>query len=206
MPNICVHFICHLSNRTTSCYHSITKKSLPTIDSHYNQVKSGDRSLVSDAEGTFGTNNPSLTGFSQADRSAYGTVATPAQAVGFGGNNSIEGQLLKDYYGSNQPAHLMASPIQQLKEEMLEIYAPAGRLGLVIDCPTSEDTPIVHAIKDTCPIRSEIYVGDKLVAVDDEDVREFNAVQVSRLISKKSEQKRRKLTIIRTSRGRDGMY
>jgi C-terminal processing protease CtpA/Prc len=65
---------------------------------------------------------------------------------------------------------------------------------------------VVHAIKDTCPIRKEIYVGDRLVAVDDVDVRGMTAIDVSKLISKKSGQAKRKLTIIRNARGREGMY
>ena len=56
----------------------------------------------------------------------------------------------------------------------------------------------MHAIKDTCPIRNEIHVGDILIAVDDIDVTAMTAVEVSRLISKKSNQERRKLTLIRS--------
>lgn len=43
-------------------------------------------------------------------------------------------------------------------------------------------------------------MGDKLVAVDDEDVRDMTAVQVSKLLSKKSGNESRKLTIIRSLR------
>jgi len=88
-----------------------------------------------------------------------------------------------------------------IREELLEIYAPSGKLGVVVDTPSSSPMPVVHAIKDTCPIRNEIRVGDKLVAVDDEDVREMTAMQVSRLIGKKSGNEVRKLTIIRSYRG-----
>ena len=63
----------------------------------------------------------------------------------------------------------------------------------------SSSTPIVHAIKDTCPIRAEVYVGDKLVAVDGIDVREMEATDVSKLIGSKSGQSERKLTIIRSA-------
>jgi hypothetical protein len=42
-------------------------------------------------------------------------------------------------------------------------------------------------------------VGDKLVAVDDEDVRTMTAVKVSKLISRKSANPSRKLTIVRTT-------
>ena len=83
---------------------------------------------------------------------------------------------------------------------MIDVHAPKGKLGLVVDAPDDALTPVVHAVKDSCPIRDEICVGDRLVAVDDVDVREMTAVEVSRLLSRKSGQERRKLTIIRTSR------
>ena len=93
---------------------------------------------------------------------------------------------------------MITSPYQQ-REEILEIYAPSGKLGIVIDTPPTSSTPIVHAIKDTCPIRAEVYVGDKLVAVDGIDVREMEATDVSKLIGSKSGQSERKLTIIRSA-------
>eukprot|EP00573_Skeletonema_grethae_P001553 CAMPEP_0201689906 /NCGR_PEP_ID=MMETSP0578-20130828/3432_1 /ASSEMBLY_ACC=CAM_ASM_000663 /TAXON_ID=267565 /ORGANISM="Skeletonema grethea, Strain CCMP 1804" /LENGTH=669 /DNA_ID=CAMNT_0048174709 /DNA_START=159 /DNA_END=2168 /DNA_ORIENTATION=+ len=81
-------------------------------------------------------------------------------------------------------------------EEVIDIFAPAGKLGVVIDTP-NDDAPVVHAVKDTSPIATQVRVGDKLVAVDDEDVRAMTAIKVSKLISKKSTQEARKLTIIR---------
>ena len=177
--------------------------SIPTLDSDYNNIQACTFS-VSDAGGTLGsggTNNKSLSNFSQA-----------ASALGFGLSPSVSGpsSSLTGNNNNNQQhpyhQHLIQSPYTTQREEYIEIYAPAGKLGVVIDTPMSSSTPIVHAIKDTCPIKNEIYVGDKLVAVDDVDVREYQAVDVSMLIGNKSSQERRKLTIIRTARGRDGMY
>ena len=93
-----------------------------------------------------------------------------------------------------------------VREEILEIQAPAGKLEVLVDAPPDSATPVVHAIMDTCPIRDKIHVRGRLVAVDGVDVREMDAGAVSRCISKKSAQERRKLTIVRTTRGRDGMY
>lgn len=138
------------------------------------------------ADGTIGSQDQSLTGYSQANTSVFGTVNNASTT---GGDHR---------YSSHLP------PPQH--EEMLEIYAPAGKLGLVIDTSEEASTPFVHAIKDTCPIRNDIYVGDKLIAVDDVDVRDMSSMEVSRLISRKSGQEKRKLTIIRTAMGRDGMY
>jgi C-terminal processing protease CtpA/Prc len=81
-------------------------------------------------------------------------------------------------------------------EEMIDVYAPAGKLGVVIDTPT-DGAPVVHAIKDTSVLAGKIMVGDKLVAVDDTDVRTMTAIKVSKLLSRKSENESRKLTVVR---------
>eukprot|EP00557_Chaetoceros_sp_GSL56_P002574 CAMPEP_0176495116 /NCGR_PEP_ID=MMETSP0200_2-20121128/10476_1 /TAXON_ID=947934 /ORGANISM="Chaetoceros sp., Strain GSL56" /LENGTH=498 /DNA_ID=CAMNT_0017892955 /DNA_START=192 /DNA_END=1688 /DNA_ORIENTATION=- len=83
------------------------------------------------------------------------------------------------------------------KEEIIEIYAPAGKLGVVIDTPNT-GAPILHRIKETCPIADKLRVGDRLIAVDDEDVRSMTAVKVSKLISQKSANPTRKFTIVRS--------
>lgn len=82
-------------------------------------------------------------------------------------------------------------------EELLDIFAPEGKLGVVIDTPDDYSAPVVHAIKDTSPIADKIQVGDKIVALDDEDVRAMTAIEVSKLISRKSNNVSRKLTVIR---------
>jgi C-terminal processing protease CtpA/Prc len=78
-------------------------------------------------------------------------------------------------------------------EEILNIYAPAGKLGVVIDTP-NEGAPVVHAVKETSIIAGKIQVGDKLVAVDE---RTMTAIKVSKLLSQKSNNESRKLTVVR---------
>lgn len=82
-------------------------------------------------------------------------------------------------------------------EEILDVEAPAGKLGVVIDTP-NDGAPVVHAVKDSSVISDKVQVGDLLIAVDDQDVRSMSAIQVSKLISKKSGQAVRKLTLVRT--------
>ena len=84
-----------------------------------------------------------------------------------------------------------------VKEDLLHVFAPPGKLGVVIDTP-DDGAPVVHAVKDSSVIADKIQVGDKLVAVDDEDVRAMTAIKVSKLISRKSANASRKLSIIRT--------
>merc|ERR1719232_1101164 len=74
---------------------------------------------------------------------------------------------------------------EDVREELVDVYAPSGKLGVVIDTP-DDGAPVVHAVKDASPIATRVQVGDKLVAVDDEDVRAMTAIKVSKLISRKS--------------------
>lgn len=171
------------------------------MDSDYNHVNSGNFSL-SDAGGTLGSQSQCLTNFSHA---AAGWMTHPAANTGMV-NESVERRMYTDYYGIIDTRSSKPITPSSMKEEILELYAPAGILGLVIDAPSSSNSPLVHAVKDTCPIKDQVCVGDKLVAVDDVDVRKMSAIEVSRLISRKSGQTKRKLTIIRTARGGNGMY
>eukprot|EP00546_Thalassionema_frauenfeldii_P017544 CAMPEP_0178896896 /NCGR_PEP_ID=MMETSP0786-20121207/1440_1 /TAXON_ID=186022 /ORGANISM="Thalassionema frauenfeldii, Strain CCMP 1798" /LENGTH=326 /DNA_ID=CAMNT_0020567375 /DNA_START=22 /DNA_END=1003 /DNA_ORIENTATION=- len=82
-------------------------------------------------------------------------------------------------------------------DERVEVVAPAGKLGMVIDTP-SGGVPVVHAIKNSSVLANEIMVGDRLISVDDEDTTEYTAVQVSKLISQKEKQEKRILTFLRT--------
>ena len=142
---------------------------------------SGDTSTVSCADGTFG----SLT--RQSSKSGSNTLSSRALTTGqsiFTDDSSFEAHL------RNQN--------KRLKEEVLEIIAPPGKLGVVIDTPDN-GAPVVHAIKDSSCIGNELQVGDQLIAVDDEDVQAMTAIKVSKLISKKSNNPTRKLTIIRST-------
>jgi C-terminal processing protease CtpA/Prc len=76
------------------------------------------------------------------------------------------------------------------------VYAPAGRLGIVLDSPDKEG-PIVYVIKENSPMFEAIDVGDRLIAVDEVDVRQMTPTKVSKLIGKRSSNPMRKLTLLR---------
>ncbi len=145
------------------------------------------RSYVSDAVGTWGSRSSRRTGAAEKqedDRTAMGnhTIFSddPTYIQPRYNDGSIDGD----------------DDNNMVREEMLEVYAPSGKLGVVIDNPDGRN-PTIHAVKDTSHIASQISVGDRIVAVDDEDVRGMSAMKVSRLISRKSNNASRKLTIIR---------
>jgi C-terminal processing protease CtpA/Prc len=82
-------------------------------------------------------------------------------------------------------------------EQRFDVVAPAGKLGMVIDTPNG-GVPVVHAIKDTSVLVDRVRVGDRLLSVDGEDCTAMTAMQVSKLISLKSEKPARVLMFARS--------
>jgi len=82
-------------------------------------------------------------------------------------------------------------------EERFDVVAPAGKLGMVIDTPNG-NIPVVHAIKETSVLADQVRVGDRLLSVDGEDCVGMTAMQVSKLISLKSEKPARVLVFARS--------
>lgn len=154
---------------------------MATVDYDYSKAYGGggDNS-VSSAGGTFG---------SQTHTQAAGGAATLG-TTGGPSSGPLDGNFPESgsqFRGQNA----------NVREELVDIYAPPGKLGVVIDTP-DDGAPVVHAVKDSSVIADKLQVGDKLVAVDDEDVRSMTAIKVSKLISRKSANASRKLSIIRT--------
>jgi hypothetical protein len=91
----------------------------------------------------------------------------------------------------------------QIEDNQFVIYAPAGKLGLVVDNP-DDGAPVIHAIKEDSVLADQVRVGDRLVGVDEVDVRSLSPVKVSKLISKRSTNPLRKLTLTRAKPDVDG--
>jgi len=77
------------------------------------------------------------------------------------------------------------------------VIAPPGKLGVIVDTAPEGGSPFVCEIKETSPLRGEIRLEDKIVAVDNEDVQRMDAVEVSRILARKSRQPERKITVVR---------
>lgn len=69
------------------------------------------------------------------------------------------------------------------------VEVPPGKLGMIIDTPDN-GPPVVHTIKPESILCATVSAGDLLLSVDDENVTHMTAVQVSKLISMKSDQQR----------------
>ena len=130
--------------------------------------------------------------------SAGGTFGSNTQNISLPANAGATGAALGTYGDDGSYDNHFRNSGNNVKEEILHIFAPPGKLGVVIDTP-DDGAPVVHAVKDSSVVVDKVQVGDKLVAVDDEDVRTLTAIKVSKLISRKSANPSRKLTILRTT-------
>ncbi|GAX09588.1 hypothetical protein FisN_38Lh009 [Fistulifera solaris] len=146
------------------------QQSLPTIDYDYTRSYGAgqDGSVVSSAAGTMGD------------------TVTP----------SVTTTLLNRMGDTRAPSERFSKSTR-----VVEIVAPAGKLGVVLDASDDPEDPIgcpvVHTVKENSPLIGQLQVGDKLIALDDDDVRGMTAMQVSKLISMKSANPRRKFTVLR---------
>lgn len=79
---------------------------------------------------------------------------------------------------------------------ILHIIAPPGKLGVIID-DSPEGECHVCDIRDSCPIRSQIQLDDKIMSVDDEDVQTMSAMDVSMMLGQRRRNAQRKITVLR---------
>lgn len=86
---------------------------------------------------------------------------------------------------------------------MYIVYAPKGKLGIVLENPDSNG-PIVYIIKEMSPLFGKLNVGDRLIAVDEVDVRSLSPVNISKLINKRSSNPMRKLTLVKVPPKEEG--
>ena len=83
------------------------------------------------------------------------------------------------------------------KGDMIEVYAPSGPLGIVID--TTPDGPMIHSIKATSPLINMVVAGDIVIGIDEVNTEAMSAATLTRIMAKRSQQPRRKISVIRLS-------
>lgn len=88
------------------------------------------------------------------------------------------------------------APLPSAGRMRVDIVAPAGKLGLIID--TCADGPVVHSVKSTSPLQGLVFKGDLVVAIDDEETVEWSAHYLTKLVAKKSKCER-KITVLRNN-------
>lgn len=85
----------------------------------------------------------------------------------------------------------------------IDIIAPSGKLGFILVNPEPPEPlgpSFVYNIRKDSPLISLLQLGDKILALDDEDVTDLSAESISKLLGSKSSEIGRKITILRESK------
>ena len=114
------------------------------------------------------------------------------------GDDSTMEDVYRSPSGSDASYYRRESPSTS-KVHQFTVVAPAGKLGVVFDDHRTGDMPVVHAIKETSVLHGRVNIGDLLISMDEVDCRNMSAVQVSRLISTRSNNPSRMLVLLRGS-------
>lgn len=96
---------------------------------------------------------------------------------------------------------LMSGDHMYMAEEQFEVIAPEGMLGLILES-SMDGVPVVNKVKESSALYGRVFIGDRLLSVDGQDVTGMLASEVSKLIAAKKDQDERKLAfgrIVRTS-------
>lgn len=91
------------------------------------------------------------------------------------------------------PAPVVTNDFSKSDKFTRECFAPPGRLGIVID--TTVEGPVIHKVNPGSPLEGIVWPGDIIVAIDDTDTRALSANEITTLMAKNMNQ-RRKLTIL----------
>jgi hypothetical protein len=82
-------------------------------------------------------------------------------------------------------------------EIKIDIIAPPGRLGVVVENPISGGHAEVVDIRAGSPLADKIRLGDKIIEVDGGDVRTMSSTAISVLLWNKSKNEERVITVSR---------
>lgn len=182
------------------------ESSLPSVSASASKDEPG--CYRDDDNSTFAAPSPSgvmewNTNFADAycDRSLYGgSVSSEGMTLG---NQSFATSAFFSVADGGRSrcmsddASFFEQSCTSLNMDVIHVFAPSGKLGIALDTPDNSGAPIVHYVKEVSPIYQKVLAGDKLVAIDDEDVSYLTAIQISKILNRKSSQVTRKLTVLR---------
>ena len=111
-------------------------------------------------------------------------------------NDTTNDPMVRDpshqqHLSNNNNNRKIASMVQPF-----EVRVPSGKLGMVVDTPNG-GVPVVRAIRPDSVLHGTVLVGDRLISVDNKDVTNLTALEVSSLISLKKDQPERLMVFCR---------
>eukprot|EP00529_Nitzschia_sp_RCC80_P003122 CAMPEP_0113482194 /NCGR_PEP_ID=MMETSP0014_2-20120614/22793_1 /TAXON_ID=2857 /ORGANISM="Nitzschia sp." /LENGTH=1111 /DNA_ID=CAMNT_0000375703 /DNA_START=183 /DNA_END=3518 /DNA_ORIENTATION=- /assembly_acc=CAM_ASM_000159 len=102
--------------------------------------------------------------------------------------------------GSSPAAFANSSSPMVIQRQKTKIIAPPGKLGIILANKSDSRGTVVSGVRETSVLVDQISQGDRIVAIDGEDVSRMTVSEITTIMSRKSEYERTLtvLTIPRT--------
>ena len=69
----------------------------------------------------------------------------------------------------------------------MSVVAPPGKLGIILANRTDSRGTVVSGVRTSSVLAQQISPGDRIIAIDDEDVSQMNVKEITTIMARKSE-------------------
>jgi hypothetical protein len=150
------------------------------------------------AEEALNNEEPDETRASLGGEELQQTVASALDKYGSPKTNAIDAAKTKTSLSTEEASNEKdsgESEASQRKEQPRKtVVAPPGSLGIIISNRTKSKGSVVSDVRTTSVLKGKISPGDRIIAIDGEDVSHMTASEISRLIAGKTHSEK-KLTL-----------
>jgi len=135
------------------------------------------------------------------------TISTGVESGNsWGTNNNIHTgrEAVTAIAATTQTMHGDREEVLPSGEVRIHILAPKGKLGLTVENLPWGGPSYVAKVSGKSPLFGRVQIGDKVMAIDGNDVQQVSAKDISKLLARKKKNPQRQLTIMRgESKGND---
>jgi hypothetical protein len=110
------------------------------------------------------------------------------------GNRSAGARRSQSSSGAGRTATTSSSPVV-VRRSKITVIAPPGRLGIILANKADSKGTVVSGVRTSSVLVDRISPGDRIVAIDGEDVSRMTVSEITAIMSRKAEYERR-LTVL----------
>ncbi|KAL7525087.1 hypothetical protein ACHAWF_001206, partial [Thalassiosira exigua] len=110
-----------------------------------------------------------------------------------GEGRSVPGSI-GHHHGGHSRGHISASARRAAARTLrskVSVVAPPGKLGIILANRTDARGTVVSGVRTSSVLAEQVSPGDRIVAIDEEDVSQMNVKEITTIMARKSEFERK---------------
>jgi C-terminal processing protease CtpA/Prc len=108
-------------------------------------------------------------------------VTVTSRDYSVGSRNGVHHSSRKHISGAARKA-----AVRSLRSKVT-VVAPPGKLGIILANRTDSRGTVVSGVRTASVLATQISPGDRIIAIDDEDVSQMNVKEITTIMARKSE-------------------